>query len=50
MPEHGEYNQELKKWFCSYWLTKDEWINLHYYSPPGMLEEHAEEPEDKEIQ
>jgi hypothetical protein len=39
MPEHGDYNSELKKWFCSYWMTEDEWMDLHYYSPCYALGE-----------
>jgi hypothetical protein len=39
MPEHGDYNSELKKWFCTYWMTEDEWMDTHYYSPSNMLEE-----------
>ncbi|HZA08388.1 MAG TPA: hypothetical protein VE619_11850 [Nitrososphaeraceae archaeon] len=39
VPEHGNYNSELKKWFCVYWMTEDEWMDAHYYSPSSMLEE-----------
>jgi hypothetical protein len=48
LPEHGEYDSELKKWFCSYWLTKDEWMDLHYYSPSSVLEEEKDDDSRKE--
>ncbi|HEY6885081.1 MAG TPA: hypothetical protein VI278_13690 [Nitrososphaeraceae archaeon] len=37
--EHGDYNSELKKWFCTYWMTEDEWMDIHYYPPSNMLKE-----------
>ena len=49
MPEHGEYNMELKKWFCSYWMTKDEWMNIHGYTPPSELKEMNDKSKDEEM-
>ena len=46
MPEHGYYKAELKKWFCSYWMTEDEWMDLHYYSPSYALGEKDGETRD----
>ena len=42
MPEHGDYDPESKRWFCTYWMTKDDWMDTHYYSPFIMLVEKEE--------
>lgn len=33
MPQHGDYDQEKLRWFCSRWVDKKEWLELHGYSP-----------------
>jgi hypothetical protein len=33
MHEHGEYNEDLDKWYCSYWLSAEEWEDIHDYAP-----------------
>ena len=33
MPEHGEHDDEAQKWFCGYWMTKQEWEDVHDYVP-----------------
>lgn len=35
MYEHGYYDSQNKKWFCSYFMTLDEWIDIHDYMPPN---------------
>jgi hypothetical protein len=35
--EHGEYDTTLTKWYCSYWMTKEEWMEVHDYAPHGLL-------------
>ena len=35
MHEHGSYDSHNKKWFCSYFMTLDEWIDIHDYMPPS---------------
>ena len=32
MPQHGDYDQSAK-WFCSIWVDKKEWLEIHGYSP-----------------
>lgn len=46
MPEHGEYDQKSKKWFCSYWMAEDEWTDLHYYFSASKLEDEEEKKDD----
>jgi hypothetical protein len=35
MPEHGEFDPLSQKWFCSYWMSQDEWEDVHDYAPPS---------------
>ncbi len=47
MPEHGFYDPQLEKWYCSYFMDEEEWMNIHdylpiqvveHFSPPGTIE------------
>ncbi|MDQ3839964.1 MAG: hypothetical protein M3297_11915, partial [Thermoproteota archaeon] len=38
MPEHGEYNPDLKQWYCRYWMSKELWFDIHDYAPPNVGE------------
>jgi hypothetical protein len=33
MPEHGDYDVESRRWYCSYWQTTEEWQEVHDYDP-----------------
>lgn len=33
MPQHGDYDQEKLRWFCSRWLDQKQWLEVHGYSP-----------------
>lgn len=33
MHEHGFYDPHLKKWYCSYFMDEEEWLNIHDYLP-----------------
>ena len=33
MPQHGDYDRGLKKWYCSYWMSLRQWEDIHDYSP-----------------
>jgi hypothetical protein len=35
MPEHGEFDLQAQKWFCSYWMSQAEWEDIHDYAPPS---------------
>jgi hypothetical protein len=50
MPQHGDYDQQQHKWFCSYWMTQEEWLDVHDYAPPTLQQEEGEEqqPDDDE--
>jgi hypothetical protein len=39
VPEHGEYDPGLNQWYCSYWMSKELWIEIHDYSPPDPGED-----------
>jgi hypothetical protein len=34
MPEHGEHDPASNKWFCGYWMSSEEWDDVHDYAPP----------------
>jgi hypothetical protein len=46
LPEHGEHDQKLNKWFCSYWMTEDKWIDIHGYSPASKSRAEKEKDGD----
>jgi hypothetical protein len=37
MPVHGDYNEDTHKWYCSYWLTSEEWEDIHGYTPSPFM-------------
>jgi hypothetical protein len=38
MPVHGDYNEDTHKWYCSYWLTSEEWEDIHGYTTSPFME------------
>jgi hypothetical protein len=42
MPEHGNYNSDSQKWYCSYWMTLHEWKDLHDYMPQNITLQQRE--------
>jgi hypothetical protein len=38
MPEHGDYNSGSQKWYCNYWMTLQEWKDLHDYIPQNITD------------
>lgn len=45
MPEHGEHDKD--RWFCGYWMPREEWDDVHDYAPPSVGQaEQAEEQEE----
>jgi hypothetical protein len=48
MPQHGDYNQEQQKLYCGYWMTPDEWLDIHDYAPPTFNSENDEQADDNE--
>lgn len=53
MPEHGEFDPQSQKWYCSYWMSQEEWEDIHDYAPPNssgaavFAEAEQEDEEDK---
>jgi hypothetical protein len=31
-----------KKWFCSYWMSEDEWMDVHHYFHASKSEDEKE--------
>jgi hypothetical protein len=44
MPEHGDYDSQ--RWYCGYWMTEEEWLDIHDYSPPA-LQQQVEKDENE---
>ncbi len=32
VPQHGELDKATKKVYCNYWMTLEEWNDIHNYS------------------
>lgn len=45
MPEHGQHDAQAQKWFCGYWMSAEEWEDVHDYAP---LAKPAEEEQQEE--
>ena len=55
MQQHGDYDPQQEKWFCGYWMSPEEWFDVHNYVPPNLLrnkerEGAAEERENKDAE
>jgi len=48
MPEHGNHDPQQQKWFCSYWVTQEEWLDIHDYAPPTIQPEGGQADEEDE--
>jgi hypothetical protein len=47
MPQHGEHDSQEQKWFCGYWLSQEEWLDVHDYAP-AVHREEAEVDSDED--
>jgi hypothetical protein len=36
LPEHEDYDNKIKKWYCSDWLSKSDWLDVHGYDPKKL--------------
>ena len=45
--EHGDYDPSQQKWFCGYWLSHEEWLDIHDYAPAAQKESDEGEQEDQ---
>jgi hypothetical protein len=48
MPQHSDCDQQQQNWFCSYWMTQEEWLDVHDYAPPSLQQEEEQAGEDEE--
>ena len=48
MPQHGDYDQQQQKWHCGYWMTQEEWLDIHDYAPPTLPQEVGQAEDDDE--
>jgi hypothetical protein len=39
MPQHGDVDKETKKIYCGYWMTLEEWDDIHDYSVNEKFED-----------
>jgi hypothetical protein len=39
MHQHGFYDAESKKWYCSYFMDEKEWQEIHDYLPNHVINE-----------
>jgi hypothetical protein len=44
--QHGDFDPKQQKWYCGYWMSEAEWLDVHDYAPPTLPQEAAEEDED----
>jgi hypothetical protein len=44
MLQHGNYDPQRQEWFCSYWMSQEEWFDVHNYVPPTLLQDKQQEP------
>ncbi|HEV8405372.1 MAG TPA: hypothetical protein VGQ13_05635 [Nitrososphaera sp.] len=47
MSQHGDHDQQ-QKWYCSYWMTQEEWLDIHDYAPPTLQQQEDQLEEDEE--
>ncbi len=44
MPSHGDYDERTSRWYCSYWMNKEEWLDIHDYSASDVAPKY-DDPE-----
>jgi hypothetical protein len=44
--EHGQYDPSQQKWFCGYWMSQHEWLDVHDYAPTAQKPETDEQDEE----
>ncbi len=50
MPQqHGDSDLQQQKWFCGYWMSQEEWLDIHNYAPPTLLQYEQQEPAEKRM-
>jgi hypothetical protein len=47
--QHGDYDSKQQKWFCTYWMSQEEWLDVHDYSTSTLLQNQEKEPAAGEV-
>jgi len=47
MSQHGDHDPQLQKWYCSYWMTQKEWLEIHDYAPFTLQQQEDQLEEDQ---
>ena len=37
MPLHGNYDRKHQKWFCTKWMDRKQWLEIHGYPPNSTI-------------
>lgn len=45
LTHHEDYDNKIKKWFCSDWLSRSDWIEIHGYDPKKLSKDALEKQE-----
>jgi hypothetical protein len=40
VPNHGDCDASTMRWYCNYWMAKEEWLDIHDYSPTDVVLTH----------
>ena len=48
MPQHGDYDKDKNQIYCGYWMSPEEWQEIHKYAPSlsgfeNFIQENVEE-------
>ena len=48
MPQHGDYDKDKNQIYCGYWMSPEEWQEIHKYAPSfsgfeNFVQENVEE-------
>lgn len=42
VPSHGDCDASTMRWYCNYWMTKEEWLDIHDYFPTDVVLKHQD--------
>jgi hypothetical protein len=49
MPQHGDYDKITNQIYCGYWMSLDDWEEVHKYTPTlDGFEKTEEESKDEQ--
>lgn len=44
MTQHGQIDKNKNLVYCGYWMTFDEWEEIHKYNPDSKVTDNNEDP------